>query len=227
MYQYLSQYYNVLFPVPDKLKLFIKPYITPFKHAIDLGCGTGRFVNMISEFDMHASGIDLDEHMIAYAKMCYPELKFRVQNMIDISENKKYHLITCFGNTVVHLNEVQLVKFFDKMKKVLHKNGYLIIQLLNYHRILENKQSELKTIVHEHVTLYRQYDYLEDKIMFKAILHTNVGEKYESETVIYPYLPEDFMNMLNEIGLQYHLYGNLDHKRFEKNDYYLYLIIHH
>jgi glycine/sarcosine N-methyltransferase len=227
MYQYLSQYYNVLFPIPDKLKPFIKPYITPFKHAIDLGCGTGRFVNMISEFDMQASGIDLDEHMIAYAKMCYPTLKFKVQNMIDLSENKKYHLITCFGNTIVHLKEIQVLNFFAKMKTVLHKNGFLIIQLLNYRRILENKPTELKTIIYEHVTLYREYEYFEDKILFKAILHTNVGEKYESQTILYPYLPEDFTRILNEIGLQYHLYGNLEHKRFETNDYYLYLVIHH
>jgi len=227
MYQYLSQYYNVLFPIPNKLNTFIKPYITPFKHAIDLGCGTGRLVNMMSEYDMHALGVDLDEHMITYARMCYPQLRFKTQNMLELSDNRKYHLVTCLGNTIVHLDETQLFTFLSRMKKIVHKNGYLIIQLLNYHRILENKPLELKTIVHEHVTLYRQYTYLEKAISFKAILNTHVGDKYEADTIIYPYLPEDFMKIFDEIGMQYHLYGNLDHKRFEINDYYVYLVIHH
>jgi len=227
MYQYLSQYYNALFPIPDKLNTFIKPYVTPFKHAIDLGCGTGRLVNMISEYDMHASGIDLDEHMIAHAKMCYPQLRFKTQNMLELSDNKKYHLITCFGNTIVHLDEAQLLDFLYKMKKIVHKNGYLIIQILNYQRILENKPAELKTINHEQVTLYRQYTYLEKEVLFKAILQTNIGEKFETETSLYPYLAEDFMKLFDQIGMQYHLYGNLDHKRFEANDYYLYLVVHH
>jgi 2-polyprenyl-3-methyl-5-hydroxy-6-metoxy-1,4-benzoquinol methylase len=227
MYQHLSQYYNLLFPIPEKLHSFLKPYITPFKHAIDLGCGTGRLVNMLSQYDMHASGIDLDEHMISYARMCYPHLKFRIQNMLDVSESKKYHLMTCFGNTLVHLNEQELISFMKKMKLVLHKEGYLIIQLLNYHRILESKPPTLKLIAYEDITLQREYTYLEKEILFKAILTTKIGEQFETSTNLYPYDSSDLVNILDQIGLQYHLYGNLEHKRFEKNDYYLYIVIHH
>ena len=83
MYQKLSMYYNQLFKFNLDIKFFIKPYTYPLGQAIDLGCGTGRLTHLISELGMDVLGIDLDEFMIKEAKKNYPNLRFKVENILD------------------------------------------------------------------------------------------------------------------------------------------------
>jgi 2-polyprenyl-3-methyl-5-hydroxy-6-metoxy-1,4-benzoquinol methylase len=110
MYDLLSKYYDRLFKFNPKLKSFLFPYATKNGEALDLGCGTGRLTQVIASLDMKVKGIDLDPFMIHEAKKKYPELSFSTEDMIDFVKHpsETYDLITCFGNTIVHLDEKTL-----------------------------------------------------------------------------------------------------------------------
>ena len=48
------------------------------KAVLDAGCGAGEFTRFISDLGFVATGIDLSEKAIAFAKQTFPEQDFRV-----------------------------------------------------------------------------------------------------------------------------------------------------
>jgi glycine/sarcosine N-methyltransferase len=225
MYFNLSEFYDQLFPQDPALKGFIKGFIKGDALAIDLGSGTGRMTKLISELGMKVIGVDLDEGMVKIAKAKYPELEFRVSDMVEVlKEDKQYELITCFGNTLVHLNKNQLMSFFKEVQKKLSPKGYLIAQVLNYTKILREKPKELKELRSSDIVLNRFYDYHKDYILFTTKLSLNDKESIGS-TEIYPYTYEEFTSLFKTLGLKYQYLGDLKLKPFQESDYYLYMII--
>ena len=223
MYQHLSKYYNQLFPMNENLYSQMKRYVQQGKKAIDLGCGTGRLTKVIFDHQMDVTGIDLDSEMIRFATESYPEIKFFEQNMVDALVDR-YHLITCFGNTMPHLNPENLKIFFDKVKERLDPQGYLIIEMLNYDKIMKEKPSHLKPIHVNDIHFSRLYEYLDDSIKFTTILEFE-QQKLVGSTKLHPYRLEQIDQIIRESNLICNIYGNLDQTEFKESDYHLYIII--
>lgn len=225
MYHHLSQYYDQLFTASEKDYRLLDGFIKPGYLAMDLGCGTGRLTHYLYQKEMLPLGVDLDEKMVEVARNKYPELHFTVSDMTEaFLHSKTYHLITCFGNTLPHLDEKALDHFFMRLKDSLSPDGYAVIQLLNYIPILKNKPSKLKTITSGDITFERFYDYKEHHITFTTKL-TNQGTFSEGTTVLYPYTVFDLTHCLENHKLNFQFYGDADLKPFEPEDYYLYIII--
>lgn len=226
MYQLLSQYYDQLFKFNPKLKDFLFPYITNSGRALDLGCGTGRLTKAIDDLKMHVEGIDLDPLMIELAQKKYPNITFAKKDMIEhiISPQKKYDLITCFGNTLAHLDPDLLNQLFIHVKMVLNKDKYFIIQLLNYQHILKEKPESLPDLSNEDLLLKRNYTYYKDHILFQTILFVD-DDVYElGETKLYPYTHMYLMDLAQQHGFSVELYGNADFSAYQYDDFHVYLV---
>jgi SAM-dependent methyltransferase len=227
MYDILSKHYNRLFPDHPALGQFIVQYVAKDKLAYDLGCGTGRLSALVSSLGMQVIGYDLDRSMVEEAKCAYPDINFRVLDMTDVPDSRKVHLVTCFGNTVVHLSPERLGMFVSKLKKILHKEGFVVIQMLNYDRIVRNGITELPPIETDGITFERRYAYLPDRLVFQVRLTLSDGTVLSDQTDLWPYTLHDMESVLDRHRFQHHAYGSLAHKPFAGNDYYLYLVIHH
>ncbi|MDX9691236.1 MAG: class I SAM-dependent methyltransferase [Acholeplasmataceae bacterium] len=209
MYDYLSKYYNQIFQFNPSINTWIKPFTTVHGHAIDLGCGTGRLTKSIADFDMHVVGIDLDSYMIDMAKTDYPHLEFRVENMLEsFNSDQMYDLITCFGNTIVHLDFQSIHDFFIMMKKSLNHGGKIIIQTLNYDQILIDKPQELKPIENQTLKFNRYYTYHDNSITFGTSLYVE-GKHFTGSTLIYPYVMHTFKSISEQTGFKLSTYGDL------------------
>jgi 2-polyprenyl-3-methyl-5-hydroxy-6-metoxy-1,4-benzoquinol methylase len=224
MYEQLSKYYNQLFKFNTQFNEFLTPFVTANHQAIDLGCGTGRLTKLISDLGMNVSGIDLDEHMIKEAKKSYPYLEFKVENMLDSIENKRFDLITCFGNTLVHLNRIQLNLLFERVAKSLSKKGYFIIQILNYDAILKNKPQTLKELNTDHIKLIRKYDYLPESIRFETELHVN-HDIISGFTHLYPYQIHELIQIIQAYQLKADIYGDLKMNAVSEHSEHIYMVI--
>jgi len=225
MYHHLSEFYNDIFPHDPALKGFIKGFIKTGEHAIDLGSGTGRLTELIHDLGMKVIGVDLDEGMVEVAKQSYPKLDFKVADMVEVlKENQQYELMTCFGNTLVHLNKNQLMHFFTEVKKKLSPKGYLIVQILNYVKILKERPTELKELRNNDILFNRYYDYHKDHILFTTKL-TIKGKESLGTTKLYPYTYQEFTSLFKKLGLKYQYLGNLKLQPFLESDYYLYMVI--
>lgn len=224
MYAYLSKYYDAIFDFNPKLSGFISLFIKPNGLAIDLGCGTGRLTNLLNEQKMNVIGIDLDEYMIEMARHKYPHLSFKVEDMIQSFDSDVcYDLMTCFGNTIVHLNLNQVYDLFKKMKNHLKKEGHIILQTLNYDHILKSKPPHLKNIEKDGLKFYRSYTYQKDLIVFKTELHVE-NQCFEGSTVIYPHLLHDFMLLAKAYDMSLTIYGDMiEHQVNEKTNHIYYV----
>ncbi len=226
MYHLLSKYYDQLFKFNPKLKDFLFPFVTKSGEALDLGCGTGRLTNVIDELDMRVKGIDLDSAMIDIAHAKYPQLNFKTEDMIEYMKNpaQTYDLITCFGNTIVHLEHHVLSQLFLQVKLLLNKNKYFVIQLLNYQNILKEKPDSLPDLMHDNLLLKRNYTYFKDYIMFQTILFDN-DDVYElGETKIYPYTHMHLMDLAQQNGFEVEIYGHVDFSPYQYDNSHVYLV---
>ncbi len=226
MYHLLSKYYDLLFKFNPNLKEFLFPYIVKSGIALDLGCGTGRLTNAIFQLGMQVKGIDLDPFMIQIAKQNYPHLEFKTEDMIDYMKHpsETYDLITCFGNTLVHLDQESLQKLFLQVHLLLNKHKYFIVQLLNYQNILKEKPESLPDLTYEQLLLKRNYAYFKDTIMFQTILFEN-DDVYElGSTKLYPYTHTYLTDLAQQHGFEVEVYGNFDFSPYQYKNSHVYLV---
>ncbi|MGJ7923310.1 class I SAM-dependent methyltransferase [Neobacillus sp. LXY-4] len=67
---------------------------------LDLGCGTGDLAKKLSDCKIDVVGIDKSANMIKQAKSKYPNIKFSVQDAIDLSYNNEFDAV--FSNATLH-----------------------------------------------------------------------------------------------------------------------------
>ena len=225
MYQHFVKYYNDIFPFDESLKESLIPFIKPRGKAVDLGCGTGRLVKLVSEMGMDTSGVDLDKEMIAYAKRDFPELIFYHESMIDFIKNHQgFDLILCLGNTLPHLNYDELKKFFTYVKNALNPGGVFLIQQLNYDKILCDKPASLKKIILDNGYFERHYTYHENTIQFETILSYH-GELTKDVVTLYPHTRQVLSSLLNNMQLSLTFSHDFKDLKQDLNAYYISMII--
>lgn len=197
MYQHLAHHYDELFPLDEQIKPFLEGFSRQSGNALDLGCGTGRITQLLDDFGMKVTGIDLDEKMIEIAKLRHPHVKFKLQNMMDAFVEHNYELITCFGNTLPHLDLPSLDLFFQSVSTHLSHKGVMIVQMLNYDLIMKNRPASLKTIEKPGIILERRYVYRKNDIVFETKLTvdqtTQVGIN-----MIYPHSIETLTKIIKK-----------------------------
>ncbi|HHU55951.1 MAG TPA: class I SAM-dependent methyltransferase [Acholeplasmataceae bacterium] len=220
MYQSIARYYDLIFPVDENKVSFLKHHFRSLKTILDVGCATGGYVQRLSGEGFICSGIDIDFEMIKIAKEKYPNLDFKQKSMLELGD-EKYDGIYCIGNTLVHVEEVE--KVINLMHKSLNKNGILIIQILNYDRILKNKIKSLPTI-NNCLTFTRNYEYDENKIIFKTeVTYENI--KIKNSTTLYPIKTSDIKNILNKYFENVKLYHGFTDKPFNIEESFALVIV--
>ncbi len=209
MYQHFAIYYDQIFPVNQVSFEQLKRWMIKGKRAIDLGCATGHLVHFMHEQEMRVTGIDLDSKMIEVAQSNYPSLTYIEMDMVDyLAGQKDIHLITCLGNTIPHLNKDQIHRFFEEVSKALASDGLLIIQLLNYDKILRDLPDNLPVIERGEIIFHRHYQYFQEYLIFKTKL--NIGQhETEGSTILYPYRKDELVKIIQGHGLKAACYQNL------------------
>lgn len=72
---------------------------------IEIGCGTGEFLNHIyHRFNKNLLGVDVSEEAIAFAKQNYNQIEFKKLNVLNEDVEKKYDLAIC-SNVLEHFKD--------------------------------------------------------------------------------------------------------------------------
>lgn len=115
------------------------------KKVLDVGCATGKHAIELAKlgYDMH--GIDISNNLIQKAKKNAQEARtyvdFEAMSMLDITKHKAklFDAVLMLGNVVSLLDdEKQILSFFADAKSVLKIGGILVIQTLNYRKMIKN-----------------------------------------------------------------------------------------
>ncbi|MEJ6949497.1 class I SAM-dependent DNA methyltransferase [Natronospora cellulosivora (SeqCode)] len=203
-YTEIARYYDYIFPVKKaKLDLVKELAGEPPKQILDLACGSGGYSVALNSTGYNITAVDLDQKMIENLKAKENEIDAYHLNMLNIEEiEKKFDLIFCIGNSLVHLQDNQEIhNFLQLAKNSLKEGGKLLLQIVNYDRVLAKEVKSLPTIENEEVDLVfeRYYDYLpkKHKIEFKTILKVD-NQEMENQVLLHPIKSKELLSLLQE-----------------------------
>lgn len=227
-YQQISKYYDLIFPAGDEQVKFLKEVAgNPPKAVLDVACGTGEYSVGLAEQGYQVTAVDRDAKMLeglkekVKAKGC--ALDYLEADMSDMDKklSSKFNLVFCIGNSLVHLENMQQIKeFLKKARNMLENDGSLVLQIINFDRIILREIKSLPTIENKSAGLSfeRIYDYQKQNnaILFKTKLNVE-GRSFENQVSLYPLRQDELTEALYEAGFKkMKLFGDFNGNEFDK-----------
>lgn len=177
---------NIYYQKQEKELLIILNKIYGNKiSAMDIGCGDGKFTEIIARNYHHVSAYDISKNLINKA------IQKKVKNInyflkdisIDFPSAKKFELISCMGVTSAIIDDEKFHKLLNNIQKYLSNDGYLITKdtLSDI-----NDQQNFNGF---YVAIYREYKKYIDKI-------SSLGFCIEYATVLEENKKENLKNFL-------------------------------
>ena len=99
------------------------------KKILDLGCGTGEFLNNYYGMGAECSGIDIENNFKIKNKINFKLTNIEANKFLKNCK-KKFDVIFLF-EFLEHLEEQDKYQLFDNLTKNLNKNAYIFISTLN------------------------------------------------------------------------------------------------
>jgi glycine/sarcosine N-methyltransferase len=224
-YQILSKHYDEIFPLKEAQKGFLQSYLKQEEiHSIlDVGCGTGSLAIEIGREGILAHGVDLSDEMIKIAEekseSAGGQATFSVADMRNLSSiEDQFEGIVCLGNTLPHVSgEAELRQVLAQFRQ---KGAHVLVQTVNYDRILAKQIRELPVIKTSKLTFYRYYTVCSDggldftmKITFQ-----DSPEELTGVNRLYPVLCQDLINAFEKEGWEVAgLWGNFEKDPWTKD----------
>jgi 2-polyprenyl-3-methyl-5-hydroxy-6-metoxy-1,4-benzoquinol methylase len=197
--------------------------------VLDIGCATGELALALAKKGHQVAGIDLDEKMIALArgktKRTGLNTDFFMKDMTKIGEDfpaVSFDAVLCFGNTLVHLENPEKIKeVFIGIHKVLKIGGILMVQIVNYDRILSGGIKELPLLESENFIFRREYRYDKADHRIQFLTHLTIkknGEVIKSSEILYPLTFQELKAALEHAGFfKFQFFGSETKIPYKKN----------
>ena len=222
-YDLLARTYEEIFPVGKEQAAFVAAEAgSKGARVLDIGCGTGAMARALWKRGYKLVGIDDNERMIEEAqeklrtdeyreaeKHSRNQPQFLVMDMRTIDEHfvaNSFDALLSLGNTLVHLQSPEEIGLFlKKAGIVLQPGGRLVVQVLNYDYILDERITRLPLIETSGYRFHRNYELpqKEGLVTFRGVLEEKgSGMRIESVTMLYPLRSWQLKELLETHGFQ-------------------------
>lgn len=201
-YTSIAAHYDYIFPLSDvTLQMLVEVADVPSKRILDVACGSGSYAHALQALGHEVVAVDNDARMLELAKAKDETLDLRLLEMTDIDHLEGgFDLIFCIGNSLVHLENLEAIeRFIEDCYDLLHTDGSLLVQIINYDRILDSEIDHLPTITNEHLCFERFYHRTHQGIDFHTVLHVD-AERFENHVTLYPVLYDDLIDRFDQAG---------------------------
>ena len=205
----------------DLLSGFVTPQI---KSVADVGCGTGLDSIALFLLGLNVTAFDPSSEMINAAKTNSEGLETRIEfynyaaNEIPKTFYNKFDLVASLGNTLANIPISKIEKSVSRLFKLVKKDGSLLIQILNYEKILKEKERIVNITKKDSEYFIRFYDFGMKDLTFN-ILRFNADQNSKKElisTIIFPYKSKEIKKIFRAAGIkEIKFYGSLDKKPFD------------
>ena len=112
--------------------------------ALDLGCGTGVLCEILQGSGIRTTGMDLSSGMIQIARQGDPNITYEVGNMITYRPDRQFDLVTCTGDALNHIRELEdLRRIFRNVFHYTAPGGYFIFDILNENEVSSGEPFEM------------------------------------------------------------------------------------
>ncbi len=207
-YKDISIYYDKIFPLNTATVEFLEEEFKSKKKILDLACGDGKYSNSLLNSHRSVTGVDLDKGMLEEAEKKYDNnnnIKFVYGDMQELSSvfpEEEFDGIFCIGNSLVHLPSTDKIKkALKELNLIIKDAGILVIQIINYDRILGENIDFLPAIKNENIEFIRNYHRHGNSriIDFHTILKTPDGD-IESHQELYSLTKDELIFLAEKEG---------------------------
>ncbi|MBI2418227.1 MAG: class I SAM-dependent methyltransferase [Ignavibacteriales bacterium] len=175
----------------------------------DFGCGSGIDSLALAQLGNSVQAFDISEKMVASLAQKAAQRNLPVETAVcsltalpeDLTE--KFDSAVSLGNTLALLSPKELGKAFKEFARVLKDGSTLVIQVLNYKKILEAQQRIIGITDTGTESIIRFYDFYDTYLNFN-ILHYSHATPSEHElitTKLYPYTLKKIEELTEPTGL--------------------------
>ncbi len=164
-YDSIAAHYHEIFPArpPAVKRLQTLAGEQPVR-MLDVACGTGEYAAALADRGHTVFACDLDQEMVRRAAQ-KPFVKAFRADMLKLSSSSvitglAFDVVYCIGNSIVHLpDESSVSQALHEMYAVMDAGGRLLLQVINYDRVLDTQTYCLPTIRNEQsgLTFSRRY----------------------------------------------------------------------
>jgi len=198
-----------------------------FRTVVDVACGTGIHAIILAKLGIRTVGADISEAMLEKAKSHTEEFGVQVSWIQSAMEQVRqevkgeYGAVFCLGNSIPHLLTPEaLDAAVGSFSQLLSPGGIVVIQLLNYHRILA-EQNRVIGIHRQGATEFiRFYDFHPDMVQFNILsIHWQNGKATHTfnSTPLYPYQKHELEQALSTHRFsEFEHYGDMRFHPFEE-----------
>jgi len=229
-YNVASEYYDEMISFKSALErkqeFFRKVVTGKMKAAADLGCGTGIDAIALDGLGLKVTAFDPSDKMVNQAKtnagLAGASINFNnysIHNIPDKFDNQ-FELVVSLGNTFANIAREKFEDSLQKCYDILRKEGVIIILILNYHKIIREKNRIVNITPGSNQYFIRFYDFGEHQIVFNILRFdkSKPSDHNLISTEIYPYSADDFTKVLKKTGFKsINYYGNFNFSPFDLN----------
>lgn len=209
-------------------KLFFQNLIRRYgiASAMDAGCGTGFHSLLLAQLGVRVVAVDISENMLhrlaLHARAMSLKIKMVHSSFEDIRKNlrQKVDAVFSMGNSLPHLlSKKALRRTVKGFAASIMRSGILLVQILNYDRILASRERIQSIKEVNGKTFIRFYDYEGQRLRFNilSIRKQGSGLRHELNSVtLRPILSKELAELVNECGFgNVKLYGNISLSPYE------------
>ena len=224
--KYFSNKYDNIYLNPKRNDFEIKK-IKEFANKdsskiLDIGCGTGYNVNMLTKDGYNITGIDQSKDMINTIKKTYDNCNVINEDILNATSltYNDYDIITCLGRTLYEIKDKET--FFENCYSLLEDNGLLIINVVDREKFKPYDQNTNSKNVLFNPEKYNKHI---DNIIVKFNNKLEFTSKYNN---LYDKSNDDKYDMTNNNSLPYASYleeftnfanSNPVNKKYERHLY--------
>lgn len=230
-YNSFAKDYNTMIPLKKQVKSkanFFRQFIgDSTRTAADIGAGSGADSIALSELGVNVSAFEPSTEMLNEAKLNFHNSNVDVDLLnkkvseIDTSFDNSYDLIVSMGNTFANIKDTEIEQSIAKVCSMLKPEAKAIIQLLNYTKVLNEKERIVNITGSKEKQFIRFYDFCGNDLYFNILSYSkdDFSNREIITTQIYPYTSKFMRELLLKQELEkVEFYGDMKLNRFEESN---------
>lgn len=217
-----TKYYHILYQNrnDDEAHFFMNNLVKhlgvkPNAVVLDLACGKGRHSIFLNEKGLDVTGLDLSRESIEYAKQFENDsLHFDVHDMRKVYPKQFDYVFNLFTSFGYFENERENQDAINAMKKMLKKDGVLVIDFLNAHKTIADLVAKEEKIL-DGITFHITKNVV-DGFIVKTITFEDEGKQFSYQERVKALTLNHFKTFFEQAGLVLkETFGNINLEKYQ------------